>query len=194
MATLRGQLATGAPQVALLVCVVTACDRPPERMHGAGTDSAALAPASEATQLAGTAARVGATEALVAFLRGERELDRALLADSVTLYIAPEGGGDSRQAGRSSLADRGAWSVGSTSLLPFDGPATLTTTPGRHLNCREYALASSFPSLAQLPHVGASLQADGATSCLQTWNMTFIFNDGPADPEIVAVVYDQWEW
>lgn len=157
-------------------------------------NSATLLRVSEVSDVSGEASRVAAAEAIVAFLRGERALDIALVSDTVTLYVAPEGGGGSRQVRRSELADRRAWSVGSTSLLPFDGAATLTTAPGRHLNCRQFALASRFASLAELPHVGASLQADGATSCLQTWNMTFVFDDESDDPEIVAVVYDQWEW
>lgn len=161
-------------------------------------NSATLVRVGEVSEASGEASaeatRIAAAESIIAFLRGERELNSALLADTVTMYLAPEGGGETRQVRRSELADRRAWSVGSTTLLPFEGAATLTTVPGRHLNCREYNLASRFASLAVLPHVGALLQAVGATSCLQTWNMTFVFDDAHADPVIVAVVYDQWEW
>jgi hypothetical protein len=69
----------------------------------------------------------------------------------------------------------------------------LTTKVGRHLNCREQPLAAKFPQLAHLPHVGTMLQPENFGSCLQTWNMTFVF-DTSTRPRLVAVAYDQWEW
>src|SRR5690606_15071826 len=106
----------------------------------------------------------------------------------------PEGGGESRRAERQALLDRAGWHVGERSFLPFAEPARLSTMPGQHVNCRVYPLDSRSPVLARLPHVGASLQREPAGSCLQTWNMTFIFGASPGHPVLVAVLYDQWEW
>jgi len=69
----------------------------------------------------------------------------------------------------------------------------LTTKVGRHFNCNEQSLATKFPRLAQFPHVGTVLEPANRTSCLQTWNMTFVF-DTSSRPRILAAVYDQWEW
>jgi hypothetical protein len=58
----------------------------------------------------------------------------------------------------------------------------------------EYPLASRAPTLADLPHVGAKLDAGAGSTCLSTWNATFVFEQGVSPPRLVAVVYDQWEW
>jgi hypothetical protein len=70
----------------------------------------------------------------------------------------------------------------------------LTVKEGRHFNCLEYPLASRFPELAKLPHVGVKLEPDTARSCLQSWNATFVFDASAQSPRLVAAVYDQWEW
>jgi hypothetical protein len=70
----------------------------------------------------------------------------------------------------------------------------LTTRVGRHFNCLEYPLSSRYPELARLPHVGARLEPADAGSCLQSWNLTFVYDAGPRPPVLVAVVRDQWEW
>ncbi|MDQ3949030.1 MAG: hypothetical protein M3282_01660, partial [Gemmatimonadota bacterium] len=70
----------------------------------------------------------------------------------------------------------------------------LTTRVGRHLNCAEYPLSSRFPELARLPHVGTKLDPGEGSSCLQTRNVTFVFDPDAKPPTLVAVVYDQWEW
>ena len=49
------------------------------------------------------------------------------------------------------------------------------------------------PELAHYPHVGVRLGRDEAARCLQTWNVTFVFNEDAAAPRLTAVVYDQWE-
>ncbi len=70
----------------------------------------------------------------------------------------------------------------------------LTTAVGQHLNCFAYPLSSRFPDLARLPHVGTTLSSRDADSCLQTENLTFVFDPSLKPPTLVAVVYDQWEW
>ena len=61
------------------------------------------------------------------------------------------------------------------------------------MNCREQPLERKFPRLARFPHVGTMLEPERARSCLQTWNMTFVF-DTSEGPRLIAAVYDQWEW
>lgn len=161
------------------------------RVLSRGADGGTGAGAADS---AADAAREQAVRAIVAFLRGESELDPRLLADTVELHVAPEGGGESRRIARQALLDRDAWRIGERSLLPPEIPARLSTMPGQHVNCRVYSLESRDPALARLPHVGASLQQAPAGSCLQTWNMTFIFAAAPGHPILVAVLYDQWEW
>jgi hypothetical protein len=34
----------------------------------------------------------------------------------------------------------------------------------------------------------------GRDSCLQTRNVTFVFDPNKKPPTLVAAVYDQWEW
>jgi hypothetical protein len=157
------------------------------------TSTPVTAPAGE------SAALVHAAENIVAFLRGELPFDSITAADTVTIRLAPEGGGDSTRVSRERLRERASWSVraGSGTAYPLAPPATLTTLTtreGRHFNCREYALSSRAPELAAFPHVGTRLAPPDAGSCLQTWNVTFVFDPHTDDPTLVAVVYDQWEW
>jgi len=163
-------------------------DLPRTTAHETSSASSARAPET----FTATATRI------VAFLRGHAQLDLQLLADSVTLYMSPEGGGSSARFTRDQLSDPSAWAVKARNhRYAFTPPITatkLTTRFGRHLNCLEYPLASRFPQLASLPHVGTKLESENATSCLSTWNVTFVFDSTRGPPRLVAAVYDQWEW
>ncbi|HEX2188313.1 MAG TPA: hypothetical protein VHG51_05410 [Longimicrobiaceae bacterium] len=141
-----------------------------------------------------------AAEDVVGFLRGQVAFDRIRLADTVVLYVAPEGGGARAALPRERLRDPAGWTVRSGgsgtaySFAPPAGATELTTRPGRHLNCMEHPLASRFAELARLPHVGTRLQPPGAASCLQSWNLTLVFDPDLRPPTLVAVVHDRWEW
>lgn len=84
----------------------------------------------------------------------------------------------------------------SYSFVPHPRLTVLTTRVGRHLNCMEFALSSIAPELAALPHVGTMLSLPAAEyeSCLNTWNVTLVFDSAAKPPTLVAAVYDQWEW
>ena len=134
---------------------------------------------------------------VIAFLQGTMPRDSVTLADSVTLYVSPEGGGGRSTYARSELSDPSAWRAGegarTFSLVPPAKNTRLTTAPGKHLNCREYDLASRYPALARSPHVGMRLDPPQSASCLQSWNLTLVF-DSATEPRLIAAVYDQWEW
>ena len=83
---------------------------------------------------------------------------------------------------------------GTYSFVPPRRLTKLTVREGRHFNCLEYSLGSRFPELATVSHVGVKLEPDKLTSCLETWNATFIFDWSTGRPRVVAAVYDQWEW
>jgi len=162
----------------------------------------AQAEASLRAAPAGEVARSDATldsaaRRVVAFLRGNASFEQIELSDTVTLSVAPEGGSGSATFSREQLRRPSAWRVRSGgrifSLIPPSGMTKLTTKVGRHFNCNEQSLATKFPRLAELPHVGTVLEPANRTSCLQTWNMTFVF-DTSSRPRMVAAVYDQWEW
>ena len=131
---------------------------------------------------------------LVEFLRGRRPLEDA--SDSVTLYVVPEGGGGRRTLRGTELRDPRKWTVrsGSTTytFVPPQTFTNMTSKFGSHFQCMERSLGSRMPTLAHLPHVGVKLEPPRASSCLQSWNVTFVF-DAPAS-HLVAAVYDQWEW
>lgn len=131
---------------------------------------------------------------IVAFLRGDAPLEPGLLADTVTLLVAPEGGGERRRVAREELADRSAWRVGRFALVPPDELTEVTTRVGSHLSCMETELGSLYPELARRPHVGVMLEPPTRESCLQTWSTTLVFGGGGPEPRLTAVVYDQWEW
>lgn len=140
-----------------------------------------------------------AARGIVGFLRGEVPFDRIRVADTVTFYVSPEGGGATRTArGRQQLRDRSSWRVhalgAEVSLVPPRELTRLTTRVGGHVKCLEYRLSSTFPELARLPHVGTRLDPGEGSSCLQTRNVTFVFDPSERPPTLVAVVYDQWEW
>lgn len=151
--------------------------------------------------IASTPAEAGALDAagrtVVRFLQGRVSFDSVALADSVTLHVAPEGGGGTAVHARDELRDPTSWTVVSGGrsyvLAPPPGSATLTTKTNRHFNCMEYDLASRNAELARLPHVGTRLQSGQATSCLGSWNLTLVF-DSMERPRLVAAMYDQWEW
>jgi hypothetical protein len=147
---------------------------------------------------------VDAAMAVVAFLRGEGDFDRIRVADTVTLYLAPEAGGAPRTVTRAMLRNPSSWTIRGPSprsgrqgirysFVSFKGTAELTTRVGRHMNCREYPLSSIYKELARFPHVGISL-ADGTDSCLQSRNFTLVFDPNRKPPTLIAAVYDQWEW
>ena len=138
----------------------------------------------------------------LAFLRGQSPPDSVPLADTVVLRLAPEGGSHEARVRRAGLRSPSAWSVPAGRarylLAPPPTYTNVTTAIGRHLNCREYNLATRAPDWASAPHVGVSLRPDdGASSCLRSWNMTFIFDTTSAHgewPRLAGVLYDQWEW
>ena len=134
---------------------------------------------------------------VIRFLQGTAPFDSVALADSVSLRVAPEGGGGSAVYTRDELRNPSNWAVVSGGrsfvLVPPAGSATLTTKTSRHFNCMEYDLASRSPELARLPHVGTRLQSGQTPSCLGSWNLTLVF-DSMDPPRLVAAVYDQWEW
>ena len=147
---------------------------------------------------------VDAATAVVAFLRGEAGFDRIRVADTVTLYLAPEAGGAPRTVTRAMLRDPSNWTIRGPGLrpgrqgipysfVPSKGAAELTMRVGRHMNCREYPLSSRYEELARYPHVGVML-AYGTDSCLQTQNFTLVFDPNEKPPTLIAAVYDQWEW
>jgi hypothetical protein len=140
-----------------------------------------------------------AAKEIIGFLRGRVGFEKIHLADTVVLYLSPEGGGTRTGFTRAQLSAPSSWMLHSGrstySFVPPQRLTKLTAKAGRHFNCLEYTLASRFRELAALPHVGVKLEPDGQTSCLETWNATFIFNDSRAQPpRLVAAVYDQWEW
>ena len=70
----------------------------------------------------------------------------------------------------------------------------MTTRTGSHFNCLEYELSSLVPELADMPHVGTMLNPSALESCLESWNMTMVFDPQKEPPALVAVVHDRWEW
>lgn len=143
------------------------------------------------------AALESAARTLIAFLQGRQVFPDTLLADTVNLQVAPDGGGGSVRAARGQLRDPSRWRVRSEratyGLAPPAGATRLTIKPGTHFDCFEQPLATRAPELARLPHVGAKLEPPDASSCLQVWNVTFVFDSTPS-LRLVAALYDQFEW
>ena len=168
-----------------------------ERASGAEPPAPTLSEA-DSTDANSSRLALAATQ-VIRFLRGEADFDSIRLADTVGLYLGREEGGTRRDVARQALRDRVNWHVRSPSLrhtysfVPPTGSAELTTSVGRHRNCADYPLSATFPELARLPHVGTTLRY-GTDSCLQTWNLTLVFDQEATPPELVAVVYDQPEW
>lgn len=197
-----------------LACLllVSSCERDrPKPSDEADTVSRAAVPdTAPARRVSQSAHRpeelVTAATEIVGFLRGQIPFDRLRLADTVTLQLSREGGGTPRRIARERLRNRRSWTVRSSDLphapgmmysfVPHERLTVLTTRAGRHLKCREYNLSSVAPELAGLPHVGTTLSPPAAEyeSCLNTWNVTFVFDSVAKPPTLVAAVYDQWEW
>jgi hypothetical protein len=143
---------------------------------------------------------VRAAENIIGFLRDSIPFREISVADTVTLYVTPEGGGDRVSIPREQLSDRTNWRIASAdgrttySLVPPPGNTELITRVGRHLNCLEYPLSSRHVDLADLPHVGTMLTPPEQRSCLQSWNLTLVFEPEEGSPRLRAAVYDQWEW
>ncbi len=139
-----------------------------------------------------------AAREIVAFLKGEVGFEKISLADTVVLYLSPEGGGTRASFARENLRTPSRWVIRSMrqsySFVPPRTLTKMTAKAGRHFNCGEYALASRFSDLATLPHVGVKLEPETSSSCLQSWNATFVFDTIERSPRLVAAVYDQWEW
>ena len=141
----------------------------------------------------------GAARRIIGFLRAEVPFDSVSLADSVEFRIAPEGGGASRRTGRDALREVRAWTVGEGTrrvrLVPPARYSAMTTAVGRHYRCQAQDLAPVAPDWAQRPHVGVLLQpSEDASSCLQSWNVTFVFDTAGGSPRLAGVLHDQWEW
>ena len=132
---------------------------------------------------------------IIEFLRGSAALDASLLADSVSFWVAAEGGGAVRVVARNVLQARSEWHVGEYNLVPPSSLTEITFQPGAHINCREMSLGSRFPEIGGLPHVGVRFALPGTASCLQTWNITLVFQEQEAGQhKLIGVAYDQWEW
>jgi hypothetical protein len=141
-----------------------------------------------------------AAREIVGFLRGNVDFQKVkrLLADTVVLYLTPEGGRTAAELVGEERREPSRWVIvsdrGTYSFVPPPGLTKMTVKEGRHFNCREYSLGSRFPELATVSHVGVKLEPDKPTSCLQVWNATFVFDWSTGRPRVVAAVYDQWEW
>ena len=149
--------------------------------------------ATDPTQRLDAAATVAAR-----FLAGYEPFDKLDLADTVDLYIAPDGGGGRARIPREVLRDPKAWQVESggrvRSIAPNGLRTRVITAVGRYMNCQPSDLKTRFPQLAAVPHVGVRLEPPRVKSCLQTWNATFLFDTTGGRTRIVGAVYDQWEW
>jgi hypothetical protein len=136
----------------------------------------------------------------VGFLQGKVPFSRLQLADTVTLRLGLEEGGSTQRMPREQLRQPSAWTVESQSLsfaYPFAPPPSLTsveTRVGRHVRCMDHDLTATDPELGALPHVGVVMSPADFSSCLQTWNLTVVFDPQLKPPTVVAVIYDQFEW
>ena len=133
---------------------------------------------------------------IVMFLQGEGSIDDLPMADTVTLHLARLA---QRTVASRDLGELANWKVSlssgdSYSFVPRKGLSDLKTRVGRHFNCLEYELSSIVPELAEMPHVGTMLNPSTPDSCLQSWNMTMVFDPQKKPPTLVAVVHDRWEW
>lgn len=181
--------------LATVVTTIIACSGEsrtrPDPTRAVPADTASVA-RDRAEELESTAREI------VGFLRGDVSFETIRLADTVFLYLSPEGGGTGKAYTREQLREPSRWVLRSgRQTYGFAPPASLTkltTKAGRHFKCLEYPLASLFPDLAELPHVGVKLEPDSAGSCLQSWNATFVFDASAQPARLVAAVYDQWEW
>ena len=132
------------------------------------------------------------------FLAGYERFDRLDLADSVDLYIAPDGGGGQARLAREQLRDPKAWRVQNgrldQSFVPRGLRTRLVPAVGKYMNCQPSELKTRFPQLAQHPHVGIKLEPANAKSCLESWSATFVYDTTAGRTRLIAAIYDQWEW
>lgn len=187
----------------LLLCYAgcsSADERPEGGSSGAargGTDSTAAATGAAAPAARDSALRSAAV-GIVAFLRGTAAYETLTVADTVQLVTPAEGGGTRHRVSRETLRDRHAWTVQSKSqqysLVPAANLIEMTVAPNRHFNCREGSLLARVPEFAESPHVGVRLEPAEVESCLQVWNVTFVFETASGQPRLTAAIYDQWEW
>jgi hypothetical protein len=173
----------------------------------AGSDVAAGDTAAPDMAVRDTAARlsdrerelIAAAERVIGFLRGAVPFDDIDVADTVSFHLPAAAGGGRTVLPADSLRDRERWHVRTDhgqvhSLVPPRSLDVLTMRVGRHLRCFEYDLAASFPELPGRPHVGTMLRPRQYDSCLQTWNLTLIFDQRQPRPRLIGAAYDQWEW
>jgi hypothetical protein len=185
--------------------VVQRASQPPDPSSSSPRDSCAEHKSAGDAQ---DDALTRAAERLVAFLRGEAELSEIRLARTVTLRLAT--GDEATFQGRE-LRDPHAWKVTSEgfsmtyrfvptlcyeSIEPCSESVSPRLAVGKHFQCLEYSLGDfAAPRFAHLPHVGAMLMpSSDSSSCLDSWNVTFIFDPDLTPPTLIAAVYDQWEW
>jgi hypothetical protein len=140
-----------------------------------------------------------AASELARFLAGYGRFDALNLADSVDLYIAPDGGGGHVRMARERLRDPHDWKIGTDStarsFVPRGLRTRVVTDVGHYMNCTPSSIATRYPEYAALPHVGVRLEPPRVKSCLETWNATFVYDTtGGGAPRLVAAIYDQWEW
>lgn len=179
-----------AVAVAAAACLLLVCCSRESTQVAAPTGSPSAPGASELTEAAAE---------VVDFLRGVTRFDELEVAPVVTLRLAREGGGNVVELSRETLRDPLNWEVPSAgggdgySFVPPEGAGDLQLAEGRHFNCLEYDLSSRADVDPDLPHVGTRL-SDPAGSCLNSWNVTFLFQPGTDPPILVGAVYDQWEW
>jgi hypothetical protein len=177
-----------------LAATLSACTSDEASHAGADSPSAA----GITSDAASGAELVEAAERVIRFLQGDLPFDAVRVADTVTLRLSPEGGGAQTSLPRESLRDPANWVVPTghvhQSLVPPSGLPEVTARAGVHFNCLEYTLTSVAPELADLPHVGVRLTPHGDTNCLQTWNLTLVFQATAGPPVLTAALYDQWEW
>ena len=132
------------------------------------------------------------------FLAGYESFATLDLADSVDLYVAPDGGGGQARFAREQLRDPQAWRVKSgrvdQSFLPHGIRTRLVASVGHYMNCTPSELKTRFPALAAHPHVGVKLEPANAKSCLESWNATFVYDTTGGRARLIAAIYDQWEW
>lgn len=132
------------------------------------------------------------------FLAGYESFAKLDLADSVDLYIAPDGGGDRVRMARAQLADRNAWQVQgirrTQSFVPTGMRTRLVPAVGKYMNCMPSDMRTRFPQLASSPHVGVKLEPPNAKSCLEAWSLTFVYDTTGGRTRLIAAIYDQWEW
>lgn len=136
-------------------------------------------------------------ERIARFLSGGIDSTALPLADSVDLYIAPEGGGGQVRRSRAELLRRDNWYVRSGgvthSFVPDARFEKMESFVGKHVNCRPADLRTRSPELAARPHVGVLLSHPNG-GCMATWNATFVFDTSGPTPLLIAALYDQWEW